>query len=459
MRVIPARCLDSSSVSSPPSGDDGTESVGSGRSPGLGERGAAAVGNVEFRRGRVALWIAALLVLLVLLYVSWRYVGTVVLGLFAYYVTRPVFHRILARTSSRTGAVVASLLLVALPVLVLVGWTVIVAVRALRDFGSDGAFAQLEQVLTPYLDIEAAVNEIETVARQVAANPGRVDQLNVGGITANVVDLLSASVSILFTALLHAFVALVIVFYLLRDGHRVATWARRTFVEEGGVFDAYLVAVDQDLKNIYFGNILNALFTGLLAATTYTLLNLVAPPGVGIPEAALVGLLVGAASLVPVIGIKLVWVPVSVFLFATSLLADPQTAWFPVLFAVVSIVVVDYIPDQLLRPYVSGRSLHVGAVMIAYTLGPLLFGWYGIFLGPLVLVVVFEFGRIVFPWLVDPERARSEVQPLTELDDPETARAAEGEGEPGDDGRDDSTSEPEPSVEHGRRDAGESPSE
>jgi hypothetical protein len=38
--------------------------------------------------------------------------------------------------------------------------------------------------------------------------------------------------------------------------------------------------------------------------------------------------------------------------------------------------------------------------MIAYTFGPLLFGWYGIFLMPMLLVLVFHFARIVLPELV-----------------------------------------------------------
>jgi hypothetical protein len=44
--------------------------------------------------------------------------------------------------------------------------------------------------------------------------------------------------------------------------------------------------------------------------------------------------------------------------------------------------------------------------MLAYTLGPLLFGWYGVFLMPMLLVLVFEFARIVLPELLDGERIR-----------------------------------------------------
>jgi len=50
--------------------------------------------------------------------------------------------------------------------------------------------------------------------------------------------------------------------------------------------------------------------------------------------------------------------------------ATGGTYWFPTTFAVVSFVVVDTIPDLVLRPYVSGRTLHVRMVMLAYIVGP-----------------------------------------------------------------------------------------
>jgi len=241
------------------------------------------------------------------------------------------------------------------------------------------------------------------LTREIAADPSRATELGVVPALSQFGGALAESLAVVFGAAIHAFITLIIAFYLLRDDHRIAAWARGTIARPGSVVERYLVSVDDSLSTVFFGNILNALLTGLIAAVTYLLLNLIAPPVVLIPEAALLGLLVGAASLVPVIGIKLVTVPLSLYLAGRALLFDPATLWFPLLFAAVSFVVVDYIPDQLLRPYVSGRTLHVGAIMLAYTIGPLLFGWYGIFLGPLLLVLGFEFGRHIIPWLLDGE--------------------------------------------------------
>jgi predicted PurR-regulated permease PerM len=111
--------------------------------------------------------------------------------------------------------------------------------------------------------------------------------------------------------------------------------------------------------------------------------------------------------------------------------ADPNYT-LPIAFAALSFVVVDTIPDLILRPYVSGRNLHVGLVMFAYIFGPLLFGWYGIFLGPMLLVFVVHFTRLVLPELISGTEIRPfSVDPATMTELPaETVTAEPTDTEP-----------------------------
>ncbi|WP_245800247.1 hypothetical protein [Haladaptatus litoreus] len=44
--------------------------------------------------------------------------------------------------------------------------------------------------------------------------------------------------------------------------------------------------------------------------------------------------------------------------------------------------------------------MHKGAVLFAYILGAVLFGWYGLFLGPFLLVLVVQFANIVLSDLI-----------------------------------------------------------
>ncbi|QIO23143.1 AI-2E family transporter [Haloarcula sp. JP-L23] len=347
--------------------------------------------DVPLSRSRAAWWVAGFVAAAVVAWVLASYVGTFVLGVFLYYVARPAYRRLQPRLRSTVAAATA-LCVLAVPVVLLVGYTLAVAAQELGRLAQTVDLGPLAERIDPYLDVSAVVQDPEMLLR----NPDVIDagQLLAEGVL--------EYLPLVGTALINLFLALAVAFYLLRDGPRLGRWLRGTFGNGTGTFDAYVRAVDEDLGSVYFGNILNAFIVAIVAVVVYTVLNAFAP-ATGIPYPALIGVLAGAASLIPVVGMKLVYAPVAVGLFARAVVAD-EPLWFPTAFVVLTVVLVDIIPDLLLRPYVSGRNLHVGLVMIAYILGPLLFGWYGLFLGPLVLVLVFHFARLVLPILVAGER-------------------------------------------------------
>jgi predicted PurR-regulated permease PerM len=346
-------------------------------------------------------WVLIGLGLLMLVgYVVYTFIGTVVFGLFLYYATRPVYRRLRRVVRPRGLAAAVALLALALPALVIVAWAIALVVSEANRVFADGD--SLAAVLPPDLVAFVTTGLPETVTTL------QWDQLTTADLQ-TLVDSAASVGEILTTVgvgLVHLFIMIALAYYLLRDGTRLSRWVRFRFGDNRGVLDAVMDAIDTDLHSIFFGNILNAVITGTIGVFAYSLLNSIATPTVAIPAAALVGLLAGVASLIPIVGMKLVYLPVAAYLIAQAVLADPGGLWFPVAFILVSFVIVDTIPDIVLRPYVSGRTLHVGAVMLAYTLGPLLFGWYGLFLMPILLVLVVNFGRHVLPALVHREMVR-----------------------------------------------------
>ena len=356
--------------------------------------------TVDFDRYRTGLWLVTAGLFAGVVYVGWRYVGTVVLVVFVYYVTRPVFGRIHRHVPSRTVAVAVSLVTVALPVLLLVGWTLVVVALSLAGVLAPAADARLVALVDSSVDVSAVVTRLHGFVRSVLARPARLRVLDVGPAFAGAADVVASSVRALFNVALHGFAVLLVVFYLLRDGGRLAGAVRVTVPGDGDLVEPYVVAVDRDLEGVYFGTTLRALVTGVVAAAAFLLLDAVAPAAVRIPQPLFVGVAAGVASLVPVVGSKLVTVPVTLLLVVRGVQDAPETLWFPVLFVVVSVAIVDAVPDRLLRPYVVERTLHVVAVMLSYVLGLLLFGWYGVFLGPLIPALTVEFGRLVAPALV-----------------------------------------------------------
>jgi len=338
-------------------------------------------------RSRLAWWVVALVFGAVTAWVLLTYIGTFILGLFLYYVARPAYRRFRSQFRPSIAAATA-LLALAVPVVLLMGYTLAIAAQELTRLQRTVDLGPLADQVEPYVNVSEVVKNPATLLQ----NPDVVDagQLIAEGAL--------GYVPIVGTALINLFLALAVAFYLLRDGARLGRWVEETFHDQQEFLTVYLREVDEDLGSVYFGNILNAIAIAVVAAFVYTALNLFAPAN-GIPYPALVAVLAGAASLIPVVGMKLVYVPLAVGLFARAALSgDPL--WFPAVFVAATVVFVDFIPDLVLRPYVSGRNLHVGLVMIAYVIGPLLFGWYGLFLGPLLLVVVYHFARLILPVLI-----------------------------------------------------------
>ncbi|MFD1598213.1 AI-2E family transporter [Halobellus rarus] len=330
-----------------------------------------------------------------LLFVLYSFVGTFVLGLFLYYSSRPIYVRLRHRIQPPTLAAAVALFVLVLPVVLLFWYTAALGIGELRSF-AELDLSAYEGLLAPYTDFAGLTAELQTVLQTLTSDPEQLlAESRLQGILTDIAAAMTQYLGVILTGLLHLFIAVALAFYLLRDGDRLVAWTRTHFTDETLV--TYGREVDADLKTVFFGNILNALLIGTVGAIVFSILAAIAPTAVPVPVPILLGLLAGAGSLVPVVGMKIVYVPVSLYLAGLAVISDPQLLWFPVIFFAVTFVVVDTIPDLVIRPYVSGRNLHVGAVMFAYILGPLLFGWYGLFLGPLLLVVIADFARVVVP--------------------------------------------------------------
>ena len=330
-------------------------------------------------------------------YAALQFVASITFAVFLYYATRPIYRRIEARSTihHRVNAAL-TLILFALPFVALAVYAGALVVAEAQAFaarhgteGTLGLLGRIAGVQLPDLTLDglrdAYTNgEIARLAEVVASQLGGV-------------------VSFLGNFLVRLGVVFVGAYYMLVDGHRLTEWLYREY-DESGALRRYASAVDANLSVILFGNILNAVLTALIGIVVYLLYNVAAPAPAEVPFPALVGALTGIGSLLPVVGIKIVYYPVGAVMALTAYLAGATGALvFVVAFFVLSFVVVDLIPDLVLRPFVSGRNTHMGLLLFAYVFGPFVFGFYGLFLGPILLVLFVNFVRILLPFVLDGE--------------------------------------------------------
>ncbi|WP_276272744.1 AI-2E family transporter [Haloarcula litorea] len=342
---------------------------------------------------------------------AFQFVAPLTVSVFLYYSTRRYYkflRRLRLPARARAVVVMASL---ALPLLLLVSYALVLLVVEAQQFVEQYA---LIDVASAHVDWLGDVETMPDLTFQGLYEAYQTGQLSpVVEFVGDHASLLTTLVSNFF---LNLFITTIVTYYLLLDGHRIREWLLR--FDDDAVLRTYLEAADEELEAVLFGNLLNVLAITLIAIAAFSGYNALVPAPARVPYPALAGALTGIASLIPVVGMKVVYVPLTGIAALPALLGgDTSTLAYVLGFLLVAVVVVDTIPDLLLRPILSGEETHVGLLMLAYTLGPVVLGFYGLFFAPILLVVGLTFATTALPRLLGADEPEGLHQDQLRLDD------------------------------------------
>jgi len=299
----------------------------------------------------------------------------------------PMHERILQRNHRRPGssALLSTLLLVLLfgvpsfIIAVLAANEALVAAHYLgRRSVEEGGFASLVMSLAKgplsYVGRWVDLSKYDLNA-MISANTQKVSVWLVG-FGANVLSGIAHFI-------IDALITFVVVFFLFRDG---AQWAYRA----GALLPLsreQVVRLYRNISDTIIANVYGILSVGVAQGT---LLG-VALRFLGMQSALLLGLATGFASIIPVVGSALVWVPVVIYLLLTGSIAKG-------LFLLVYCVVIVSTVDNILRPWIVGGRVELHPLVLLFFIfgGVEAFGFLGLFLGPVVasvLVALFDILR------------------------------------------------------------------
>ena len=330
-------------------------------------------------------------------YVAYQFIAALTISVFVYYSTRR-FHKSLRRfrIPVRTRAVV-TLTALAVPLVALLSYTVLMLTIELRNITEEYAVIEFATQNVGWLDGADEFPEFTVDGLFAAYQSGDFDPA-----IEFLVEHAGVVTSVTTAFVLNLLIVVVVTYYLLIDGGRLRGWLLQ--FDDDAIVREYLEAVDDELEAVLFGNLLNVIIISLVAIVAFTGYNYAVPAGAAVPYPILAGALTGVASLIPVVGMKIVYVPLAAAAAVPIVLSGDTTLLVYVAgFIVVAVVVVDTIPDLILRPYLSGKRTHVGLLMLAYILGPIVFGFYGLFLAPILLVLGLTFADTALPKLLGAE--------------------------------------------------------
>ena len=353
---------------------------------------------------RFAVAVFGLSVASVIAVLAYEFIASLTIAVFLYYSTRR-YHRLLRqfRLPANVRAIIAVGSL-ALPLILLVSYATVLLVVEARQFAEQYALIDVAARNVEWFGGVASLPEFSIEGLYGAYQSGDLDPF-----VAFVSDHATFLTSLVSQFFLNLFITLIVTYYLLVDGHRINEWLLR--FDDDALIREYLEAVDDELEAVLFGNLLNVLAISLIAIAAFSIYNVLAPAPAEVPYPALAGALTGVASLIPVVGMKIVYLPLTGVAALPILLGgDPvHLAWI-VGFLVVAVVLVDTIPDVVLRPLLSGKETHVGLLMLGYTIGPVVLGFYGIFFAPIILVVGLTFANTALPRLLGADRGERAIE-------------------------------------------------
>ena len=329
--------------------------------------------------------------------IAYQFIAAFTVSIFLYYSTRGYYQALgRLRLPARVRAIVV-LASLAVPLLLLISYTVVLLAIEAQRFVEENALIDLATANVGWLGGLESIPSLTVQGIYGAYRSGELDVfIDFAAENASVItDLVSGF-------FLTLFIVVVVTYYLLIDGARIRAWLLR--FDDESIMREYLEAVDEELEAVLFGNLLNVIVVTIIAIAVFQGYNAVVPDPARVPYPTLAGALTGIGSLVPVVGMKIVYVPVAgIAAVPIAVGGDPSLLVYIVGFLVLAVVVVDTIPDLVLRPILSGKTTHVGLLMLAYTLGPIVLGFYGLFFAPIVLVMALTFAHVALPGLLGVE--------------------------------------------------------
>ncbi|MFP3867775.1 MAG: AI-2E family transporter [Desulfobacteraceae bacterium] len=329
--------------------------------------------------------------ILLILYFSYLivkpYLIEIFLALVLFFTTKPIYLALnrLFRGWRMLSSALTCLLLTILIILPLLTLTGIVAGQALELYSTVSKGLQsgyLWQQLSDKLAfLEEYVEHLNLPIHPDQVKPEELVQAALarasGFIYTNTVGLIKGFTSFFFSLTIIIFVT----FFLFLDGDVFIEEIKKLSPLDAAHNEEILGDVEATIKATLKGTVIVAFIQGFLGGLGFWLF--------GVPQSAFWGTIMMPASVIPVVGTALIWVPASLYLFLLGQYGSALglTLW--------SAIVVGSV-DNLVRPYFSRGARPIPTIFVLFSImgGISYFGMVGFILGPLILSFLLSLLRI-----------------------------------------------------------------
>jgi predicted PurR-regulated permease PerM len=210
-------------------------------------------------------------------------------------------------------------------------------------------------------------------------------QVTIEKITGFIISNVSGVLASIPSFLLNFFVMIFVVYYLLKDGDGIAKRIKNILPLKESHKQHVLDRFHHITYAMFYGNITIAIMQGILGAIGFMIF--------GVPSPILWGFVMVLFALIPYFGTAVVWLPAALNLIFSGYLQNNSSLTTRGIFLIVYGVLVISSIDNILKPKLIGAKANVHPILVLIgVLGGLsLFGFVGLFLGPMMLALLMTF--------------------------------------------------------------------
>ncbi|WP_253737291.1 AI-2E family transporter [Halohasta salina] len=308
----------------------------------------------------IGLLAGAVSALIVLPFLNWILVAVILA-----YVLAPLDRRLSRRLPSSLSAgisITIGLFAIVLPVLVVLGVAAAQTRRLITGFDPEVVF-RVDDLIADRFGIQINVMDLQETLSGAISSGAR-------GVVGNVFSIVGGLPELFIGITVMFFV----VYYLLKDGDRAAAWLRTVLPLDPEIREDLIDETSLLLYNSLVGTVAVAGVQAVLLGIAFVL--------VGLQNVVFWTVVTFVAALLPLVGASIIWLPASVYFLVVG---RPVAA---VALAVFGAVVISTV-DNVLRPMVMRRGAQLSPVLTILGIfgGIALFGFVGLFVGPIVLGV------------------------------------------------------------------------
>ncbi|MBO0430517.1 AI-2E family transporter [Vagococcus fluvialis] len=335
----------------------------------------------RFKRSKLMFWSVELLVIATLILVGtqisfiFKPIGTmfttmfspILISGFLFYCFKPIVTFLEKRGVSKTwGATIVLLLLVGI---------VVVSISSIIP-------SLVKQIAALLKSAPTFIKEVESWANEMSHHPmlqnidfqsyldkwnisiGNIVQTTINGVSSSIGSFVSSIAGIVMLVVTVPF----ILFYMLKDGHKMIPAIQKYFPEKHkGEMVGLLKKMSETIEKYISGQMIECLFVGVGTSLGYMI--------IGVDYAFLFGVIAGLTNMIPYIGPYIGLAPAVI----VTVFADPWKA----VFACIVVLIVQQIDGNIIYPNVIGKSLdiHPLTIIIILLVAGNLAGLLGMILG------------------------------------------------------------------------------